>query len=236
MRTTLLNTFIMTGIAVVFIMIFSPTIGGCMDESKSENVIALLPARIDSETSIESTMMKRRSIRRYTDEPLTLYDVSQLLWAAQGITNSRGFRTSPSAGALYPLEIYVIAGNVINFPAGIYKYKPIRHHLVKVAEGDKRAALSRASLNQSSIKNAPIVLVFCAVYWRTTAKYGQRGKRYVFMEIGHSAQNVCLQVVSLGLGTVTIGAFHDDKVKKIVNSQTEEEPLYIMPIGKLINR
>ncbi len=156
-----------------------------------------------------------------------------MLWAAQGITHPRGFRTAPSAGALYPLELYIVAGNVTNLADGVYKYKPIQHELMKIDIGDKRTELCGAALSQRSIKDAPAVMVFCAVYQRTTVKYGQRGIRYICMEIGHSAQNVFLQAVSLGLGTVTIGAFNDKEVKKIVNCDTDEHPLYIMPVGKL---
>ena len=236
MTAKLFNAILINGIIVVLIMIFP--LGTCqgMDESETRKAITLPEARFDGDSSIESTMLRRRSIRSYTDEPLTLYELSQLLWAAQGVTNSRGFRTSPSAGALYPLEIYIVAGKVKKLAAGVYKYKPKQHQLIQVLEGDKRAELCRAALNQSSIKNASVVILFCAVYQRTTVKYGQRGIRYVFMEIGHSAQNVCLQAVALGLGTVTIGAFHDGKVKGIVKCIPEEEPLYIMPVGKSKNR
>jgi SagB-type dehydrogenase family enzyme len=183
--------------------------------------------------SVESTLLRRRSVRRYMEKPLTLAEISQLLWAAQGVTHDRGYRTAPSAGALYPLEVYVIAGNVTGLAAGVYRYMADQHALLQTVKGDKRAQLCRAALNQTSIKNAPAVIVFCAVYQRVTIKYGRRGIRYVFMEVGHSAQNVCLQAVSLGLGTVTIGAFADDRVTRIINCRENEDPLYIMPVGKL---
>jgi SagB-type dehydrogenase family enzyme len=184
---------------------------------------------------VESTLAKRRSVRRYSGEPLTLAEISQLLWAAQGITHFRGFRTAPSAGALYPLEVYIVVGKVTALGEGIYKYDPHGHGLLKIVEGDQRTALDRAALNQQVVKNAPAVIVLCAVYRRVTVKYGQRGMRYVFMEAGHSAQNVCLQAVSLNLGTVTVGAFNDGQVKKILQCPTDEEPLYMMPVGRLKN-
>ncbi len=193
-----------------------------------------LPAPLlDGPFSLESALAKRKSIRRYLDNPLTLAEVSQLLWAAQGVTHGREYRTAPSAGALYPLELYVLVGNVTNLVAGTYKYLPHQHALLKTDHGDKRTALCDAALNQASVKNAPMIMVFCAVYPRTTHKYGQRGIRYIFMEVGHAAQNVCLQAVSLGLGTVTIGAFEDHQVKRIIQCQDDEAPLYLMPVGKL---
>jgi len=183
-------------------------------------------------TSVEEALYKRRSIRVYKDEALTLREVSQLLWAAQGITDPRGFRTAPSAGALYPLEVYVVIGNVKEIPKGVYKYKPDKHELVKVKSGDVRNELCSAALGQPWVKNGSIIIVFSAVYERTTQKYGNRGIRYVHMEVGHAAQNVYLQAVSLKLGTVTVGAFKDNEVRKILNMPNNEHPLYIMPVGK----
>lgn len=195
-------------------------------------IIGLPEPGYDSETSIEKALLERRSIRDYKDESLTLTEVSQLLWAAQGITDPRGFRTAPSAGALYPLELYVVAGNVNKLPAGIYKYKPQGHELVKIAEGDKRIELSRAALGQAWVRNGAAVIVFAAVYERTTAKYGERGIRYGHIEVGCAAQNVYLQAVSLNLGTVFVGAFYDNKVKKIMDMKDNEQPLCIMPVGR----
>lgn len=197
-------------------------------------IIKLPEPRYDSETSIEEALSTRRSIRAYKDEPLTLAEVSQLLWAAQGITSTaRGLRTAPSGGALYPLEVYVVIGNVESVTKGVYKYKPHEHELVKVRDGDVRNELAAAALRQTCIGAGSIVIVFSAVYERTTQKYGDRGIRYVHIEVGHVAQNVFLQAVSLDLGTVTVGAFKDDKVKILLNMPNEEHPLYLMPIGKI---
>ncbi len=225
-----LTTLIISGIFMVSIMILTIGKSECMSE---ENVTVKMPQpQYDSRSSVESAMLKRRSVRSYTDEPLTLSIISQLLWAAQGITHPRGFRTAPSAGALYPLEIYIIAGKVTNLAAGIYKYKPRGHELLKIIEGDKRTELYRVALRQPPIKDAPVIMVFCAVYKRTTGKYRKRGIRYILIEIGHSSQNVCLQAVSLDLGTVTLGAFNDKKVSEVIGCKENEHPLYIMPIGK----
>jgi SagB-type dehydrogenase family enzyme len=184
-------------------------------------------------TSLEETLLKRRSVRAYSQEPLTIEEVSQLLWAAQGITEgTQGLRTAPSAGALYPLEIYVIAGSISGLAKGIYKYRPQEHGLVKVADSDARRELSRAALEQESVRDAPAVLVFSAVIERTAIKYRTRAARYVYMEAGHAAQNVFLQAAALNLGTVTVGAFYDEDVKKVIGMDARESALYIMPVGR----
>jgi len=186
----------------------------------------------DGRTSLEKTLQERRSIRQYKNAPIALSDLSQLLWASQGISGSGGRRTAPSAGALFPLDVYIIAGNVTGLSAGIYSYDPHKHELTRVAEGDARAEISKAALGQSSIKSAPAVLVLSAVYERTTVKYGERGIRYVHMEAGHAAQNIYLQAAALNLGTVVIGAFDDDGIKKVLRMTGREHPLYLMPVGK----
>jgi len=195
--------------------------------------IQLPEPRYESETSVEEALAQRRSIRAYSGDNLTLEAVSQLLWAAQGITAPWGGRTAPSAGALYPLELYAVVGDVEGLDRGVYRYIPQGHELVKVRDGDLRAELAAAALGQSSVRDAAIDLVFTAVYERTTAKYQERGIRYVHMEAGHAAQNVYLQAVSLNLGTVTIGAFSDTEVKQIMHIEEQEDPLYIMPVGKI---
>ncbi|MBU4444436.1 SagB/ThcOx family dehydrogenase [bacterium] len=231
-------------IAIIIAALIGTGIGGAImfqrlfgDEHESRGSIndriKLPEPRYDSSVSIEQAMLERRSVRTYQDEPLTLSEVAQLLWSAQGITNpKRGFRTAPSAGALFPLEVYVVIGNVEGIAEGVYKYKPDKHELVKVRDGDVRDKLAVAALGQACVKKGAIVIVFSAVYERTTRKYGDRGVKYVHMEAGHAAQNVCLQAVSLNLGTVVVGAFRDDEVSKILNLPDEEQPLYILPVGK----
>ncbi|MEJ2352117.1 MAG: SagB/ThcOx family dehydrogenase [Anaerolineales bacterium] len=187
----------------------------------------------DSDVPVEQALLQRQSVRDYTDRPLTLTEMSQLLWAAQGITRSGGKRTAPSAGALYPLEVYLVVGEIDGLASGVYKYLPADHDLVKVGEGDRRADLSTAALSQESIEEAPAAIVITAIYERTAVKYGERGIRYVHMEVGSAAQNVYLQAVSLDLGTVFIGAFHDQHVKRVLNLPDDEEPLCIMPVGRI---
>jgi SagB-type dehydrogenase family enzyme len=190
--------------------------------------IALPAPRTDSETSLEAALLGRRSVRSYRDEPLTLADVAQLLWAAQGITEpTRGLRTAPSAGALYPLDVYVVAAKVEGLAAGVYRYHPGTHSLTPVKDGDQRDALEEATARQ-----APVVLVISAVYERTTVKYGERGIRYVHMEAGHAAENALLQAVALGLGAVVMGAIDDDAVRQATGMSPAEQPLYVVPVGK----
>lgn len=197
-----------------------------------EDVIRLPDPKYSSSISVEKALRERRSVRKYKNVPLMLSEVSQLLWAAQGITDPHGFRTAPSAGALYPLEVYVVIGNVNNLPNGIYKYSPLGHKLVKIEKGDKRLELSAAALRQPWVADGAVVIILSAVYERTTRKYGERGIRYVHIEAGHAAQNVYLQAVSLNLRTVVIGAFDDTKVKNIIRMSPQEEPLIIMPVGR----
>jgi len=194
--------------------------------------IQLPQPRYDGDVSVEHALHMRRSVRSYKNDPLDISEISQILWSAQGITRPRGFRTAPSAGALYPLELYVVAGNIKNLSAAIYRYKPADHLLLEIVSGDRRSELSRAALRQSAIRKAPAVLLFCAVYERTTGKYGQRGLRYVHMEVGHAAQNACLQAIALGLNTVVIGAFRDVEVNAVAHLTADEQPLYLVPVGR----
>lgn len=217
-------------ILIIFAIAF-PLMSHAADTS-SGTIRLPLPV-YNSKTSIEETLHERRSIRNYKDAPITLSDLSQLLWAAQGISGTEGRRTVPSAGALYPLEVSVVAGNVSGLHAGIYVYRPKGHELLKVADGDRRDEVSKAARGQPAIRTASAVLVISAVFERTTVKYGERGNRYVHMEAGHAAQNIYLQAVSLNLGTVAIGAFDDDRMKKAANLTIREQPLYIMPVGKI---
>ena len=158
-------------------------------------------------------------------------ELAQLLWSAQGLTSGR-FRTAPSAGALYPLEVYVAVGNVEGLDAGVYRYDPAAHALIEVRKGDVLKSLSRAAYWQEWAGAGAIAVVFSAVYERTTGKYGKRGVRFAHMEAGHAAQNVYLQAEALGLGTVVIGAFMDSWVKRALRMRDDEQPLSIMPVGR----
>jgi len=184
--------------------------------------------------SVEEAIWRRRSKREYLDKPLEAAQLSQLLWASQGITESRwGLRAAPSAGATYPLEVYVVVGErgVKGLGAGIYRYRPKDHTIVLVASGDSRSELSAASLDQPWVAKAPIVIVIAAVYERTTRVYGSRGIRYVDMEAGHVGQNIYLIATSMGLGAVVVGAFHDERIQQVLRLPKDEAPLYVIPVG-----
>ncbi len=175
----------------------------------------------------------RRSVREYSREPVSLAELSQLLWAAQGVTHADGGRTAPSAGALYPLELYLLAGHVSGLETGLYKYRIGRHELVELTREDLRRRLADAALSQPQIEAAAAVIVIAGVVARTAAKYGQRALPYVHMEVGGVAQNIHLQAAALRLGTVFIGAFRDARVMQVLGMPDGESPFCIMPIGRL---
>ena len=214
--------------------------------SQELQTVKLPQPELKSSTSVEEAILNRRSIRYHSNEVLTLNEVSQMLWAAQGITKEvknppswwnigewqGGYRTAPSAGALFPLEVYLVTGNVNNLKPGVYKYRPKNHELIKISKGDKREEIFDAASNQKWIKRAPAIIVIGAIYERTSVKYGNRAKRYVHIEVGHVAQNIYLQAGSLDLGTVMVGAFRDDVLKQKIGMEKNENPLAIMPVGK----
>lgn len=188
-----------------------------------------LPApKLKGEMSVEEAINLRRSVRRYKDAPLTLEQVSQLLWAAYGM-NAWGKRTSPSAGACYPFEVYVAVSKVKDLNPGLYHYDGENHALELVREGDISRPLAKACLGQRHVETAPVNIIIVAHYERTTRRYGERGYRYVHIDAGHMGQNIYLQATALGLGTVAVGAFIDDEVKKLMG--VPGEPLYIFPVG-----
>lgn len=200
--------------------------------SGSVRVIELPEPRLKGEVSLEEALFKRRSVREYTDVPLSLGEVSQLLWAAQGITEGWGGRTSPSAGGLYPLEVYLTVGKVEGLAAGIYKYQPEGHEVHHIIDADIQVEVAKASLDQVWVREGAAVIIIAAIFEKTTSKYGERGIRYVHLEAGHAAQNICLQATALGLGAVTVGAFDDEKLKLIAGMSMKEAPLYVIPVGK----
>jgi SagB-type dehydrogenase family enzyme len=191
-----------------------------------------LPApTLDGSTSLESAILRRRSERDYASASLTLSHISQLCWAAQGTTREDGRRTAPSAGALYPLELILIADNVLGLGPGLYRYRSSDHTLTLIRSGRFRVDVAQAALGQESVRDAPATLAISAVISRTTGKYGDRGIRYIHMEAGHAAQNLALQAVALGLGCVTVGAFQDAELSRILGFSKDEEPLYLLPVG-----
>ena len=199
-------------------------------EKEKMREIKLPPVLKKGKITLEETLTARRSVRNYKDEPLTLQEISQLLWACDGKTSEWGGRTSPSAGATYPLEIYIVVGNVEGIEPGLYHYVIENHSLVEVKKGDLRRKLSSVCLNQTMVVEAPVSIVISGIFEKTTTRYGERGIRYVFMEVGHCGQNIHLQSEALGLGTVMIGAFDDEGVRKVLG--IKEDVFYICPVGK----
>lgn len=193
----------------------------------SESRITLPAPRTSGPVSLETTIAQRRSTRRYTPEGLSLEQVGQLLWAAQGITGGRDvLRAAPSAGACHPLFLYACHAD------GVWRYHPQGHYLTRYLEQDVREDLVAAAWRQEFIAEVPYVFVISAIFERTTQRYGERGQlRYVPMDVGHAAQNLLLQAVALGLASVPVGAFDDAAVKKVLTLPEQEKPLYILPVG-----
>jgi SagB-type dehydrogenase family enzyme len=192
---------------------------------KGEEVILPKP-RLKSNISLEEALNNRRSVRQFKSVDLKLEDISQILWAAQGITEiSTGFRTAPSAGALYPLELFIVKSD------GLFHYVPEGHKLKKLSSSDLRSELMKASLSQKSVSEAPVDIVITAIFERTTVKYGDRGVRYIYMEAGHACQNILIEAVVLELGAVPIGAFSDTDVQKVLGLPKDYTPLYVVPVG-----
>lgn len=194
-------------------------------------IIQLPPPQLEGAVTVEAAMRLRRSVRNFQSTPLSLKQTAQLLWAGQGLTSPRGFRTAPSAGALYPLEMILAAGAINDLAPGIYRYQPQGHCLALIASGDRRDTLCKAALRQSAVRKAPALVAICAVFARVSSKYGQRGIQYTHMEVGHAAQNICLQAVAMGLGTVVLGAYDDHLVQNALAAAPEEVPLYLIPCG-----
>jgi SagB-type dehydrogenase family enzyme len=186
---------------------------------------------LGDDNPLNPILLQRRTHRAFAPQPISLTQVAQLLWAAQGITDLEGYRTAPSAGALYPLELHLVAGQVEGLPAGSYRYDPFRHLLQREKPGDLRQAVAGVALHQDWIEQAPALIVISAIDARTTIKYGSRGVRYVYMEVGHASQNLLLQAVALGLAAATVGAFDDERLQRLLNLAAEERPLVIHPVG-----
>ncbi len=185
--------------------------------------------------SLEETIVQRRSVRHFTAEPISPSQLSQILWAAQGITDtSLRHRAVPSAGATYPLEIFIACSQtaIEEIDDGIYHYHIDNHSLTRHHQGDVRLELAEAALDQEFIYEAPVDIIICAVYRRTLMRYGDRGERYVHIEVGHAGQNIYLQATALGLATVAIGAFYDEQVRNVLRLDKQYKPIYIMPVGR----
>ena len=202
----------------------APSVGEA--STLTPQVTVLPPPQLKGTLTLEEALAKRRSVREFSDTPLTLAELGQLLWAAQGMTHPAGLRAAPSAGALYPLEVYAVTRQAA------YHYLPRGHQMTMHVQGDVRSALHAAALRQDPVLKAPAVIIIAAVYARTAQKYGEeRSPRYVHLEAGHAAQNVLLQAAALNLGAVPIGAFEDNRVKQVLALPSDQQPLYLIPVG-----
>lgn len=195
-------------------------------------IVNLPPPPTTGAMSLQEALAHRRSVREFTQGALTLAEISQVVWAAQGVTAPER-RAAPSPGATYPLEVYLVVGEVKNLAAGVYRYHPGPHRLELVAEGDIRMPVAEAAVGQTWISKAAMVAVIAAVFERTTAHYGKRGERYVYVEAGHAAQNLLLQATALGLGARPVGAFNDLGVSRLLLLPAGEVPLYVIPVGRI---
>ena len=193
---------------------------------QQKKIIALPPAKTSGSLSLEYALTERRSLRSYEEGPLNLAEISQILWAGQGISHPRGYRTAPSAGAIYPMSLYIFLED------GIYRYEPKAHAMERLDEEDRRRELAAAALGQSSISSAPMVVVIVADVQKSAAKYQERAVRYCDMEAGHIGQNIALQAEVMGLGVVTIGAYDDKAVGKILDLPSKMRVCYVIPVGR----
>jgi len=196
-------------------------------------LLIMLP-RPDTEGSmaLEQVITRRRSVREFDGGPVSLAELGQILWAAQGVTHPRGLRATPSAGARYPLELYRILAGTDDLEAGVYHYRPVPHGLGQVAEGDFRAEFAAAALMQAWVARTGVIVVVSAAPERTTGKYGRRGRRYVAIEVGHCAQDIYLEAVALGLGATEVGAFNDNVVSSLLRLPHEQEPVTSVVVGR----
>jgi SagB-type dehydrogenase family enzyme len=204
-----------------------------MHSARSQTAEAVtLPAPASQGTmSVEEALRTRRSVRTLRDDALPLAQLGQLLWAAQGITDAEGHRTAPSAGARYPIELYVVVANVADLSPGVYKYRPQDHVLAPHLTGDVRGRLVQAAVQQEWIAQAPVIIAITSVDERTRARYRDRTDRYVAIEVGAVGQSVYLQATALGLGTTMVGAFQDENVTAVLQLDRAERPLALMPVG-----
>ena len=202
----------------------------CSNDSLQSQII--LPEPNFKGKVLEDVILGRRSERNFSSENITLVELSMLLWAGSGITNEQGFRSAPSAGATYPIDIYVVPNRVMGVSCGIYRYLPKSHEIVLVREGGLSWELYNASYGQSHIRNAAALLVFVSTPERTTSKYGTVGKDYVLIEAGHIAQNILLEGESLEVKTVPVGGFDRKEVLSSIGIDGEKEAVYIIAIGK----
>jgi SagB-type dehydrogenase family enzyme len=225
MKKTFLSLALIVS-ALVFLGYFSRY--GMTEKGEIMKEIKLPPAKATGQMPLEEAIQKRKSVRKYSAKELTSEQVAQILWAANGAnprTKSFVARNVPSAGGVFPMAVYLLDKN------GLYRYQPLTHSLALIKEGDKRKELAEAALGHGFIEKVPVNLVITADVAKCAQRYGDRAQRYTDIEAGHIGQNVSLQAVALGLGTVMVGAFNDEAVKEVLALPANEAPLYIIPVG-----
>jgi SagB-type dehydrogenase family enzyme len=216
------------GVVTVMVTLFFTAAAGL-----GADPIKLPPPSHQGKVSVAEALKKRRTMRQFAQRGLDLSQVSQLLWGTDGQSDPRGLRTAPSAGATFPLEIYLVVGErgVTGLAPGLYHYRPDSHTLELTHKGDLRSAVARASLHQTWMAEAPVMMVIAGEYRRCTNRYGERGLRYTHMESGNVSQNLFLAAAALGLGAGIVGAFEDKALARVLNLPPGQEPLLVMPVG-----
>lgn len=229
--------WIFLSIFIIFFLGYTFTSKSFNKKSSGGGKMKLPQPETKGKISVEKAISERKSIRNFKNSPISLTQLSQIAWVAAGkkvdaVTTAT--RTYPSAGGIYPINLYIVVSRVKDLEKGIYKYFPEAHEVKLIKKGSFNNLLSQAALGQYSVKSASVNLVFTANYSKTARRYGKRGEvRYVHMDLGHAAENVYLQVEALGLGTVSVGAFNDEKVEEVMGlKDSAQSPIYIMPVGK----
>ena len=219
------------GLAVLLTAIMAVS---ASSKQEASDVVKLPQPRTDGGISVEKALLERRSIRSFRNESLTLDEISQLCWAAQGVTDDKGHRTSPSAMATYPLEVYLLAGNVTGLPAGVYHYSPQGHNLTTISLGNKISDLFNSSMGgrEDWRRVSPAVFIITGVFERTNKIPGRDLSRFVYIEAGTAAENLLLEVVSLGLGSTYTAGFDENKTKEYLGLSPGEEPIGVLPVGR----
>jgi len=229
LRIVLIFSFLLLPIFGIFVeRVGASVLQGGKGKVKEKNIKLSRP-KTTGRISLEEAIVRRHSVRDFSKKELSLDEISQLLWAAYGQRDGNSVtgasKTVPSAGALYPMEIYLVSSH------GVFHYLPSSHSLEEMSDKDLRSSLSGAALWQEAIARAAVDFVIACVYDRICVKYGERGIRYAHIEAGHIAQNIHLQAVCLNLGSVPIGAFSDTAVQKALYLPKDNIPLYIIPVG-----
>jgi SagB-type dehydrogenase family enzyme len=218
-------------LAVALFLLLIPQEGSVVRSSDAHAEAVGLPRVYPDAGCLETVLYERRSVREFSKEKLSLEQIAKLLFAGQGVNRPKGYRTVPSAGALFPLELFLVAGSVQDLEPGVYRYRPLEHDLVRTTPGDRRGEVAEACLGQRWMATAPAQIVISAVYERVTRRYGQRGIQYVHMESGAASQSISLEAASLGLGTTLVGAFQDQALQELIGSRSDEHPLLVLPVG-----